>query len=738
MPQETIEGVIENVIFHNPDTGYTVLSVSPQSDSYNGDSVVVVGKLLELHPGETVRFTGTWTTHREYGDQFKAEAMHLVASAATATMRYLTSGQIAGITDLNAKRIIDHFGDKALEILDDDPEKIHDVPGIKPVIARKIAASWAEQRKSRKVLMFLQSYGITAGLAHQIYEAYGDKTIEQIQTDPYRLTVDIPSVDFKTADQIAQNIGLSIEAPARLRAGVIHALNTLGNDGHIFAPKPMVIDKAAAILGVEPELCEKATKKALKDGDLVSFRKMPTASGPVEGLYTRAMYTCESYVAKRLAAMTKETDSRLSKAQTIDWAAFFKKLGRKHQVTLTEQQQDAVRAALTHKVCVLTGGPGTGKTTTLRAVIGALDSIRARYALASPTGRAAKRLSEATEKDAYTIHRLLGYSADGEWLAGEEAPLNADMIIIDETSMVDLELFQRLLAAVPPNAHLMLVGDVDQLPSVGAGDVLRDVINSGVAHVTRLDAIFRQASDSMIIVNAHKVNKGELPDLSNTSRDFFMFNVGEGEQGTVADLLVDVVKNRIPRKFGLDPLNDVQVLAPMYRGEVGIHALNERLQLVLNPSGEPCQIGAKSFCIGDKVIQTRNNYEKDVYNGDIGRVIDIDQIGQEVEIDFDGRIVKYKWSETYDLFHAFAISIHRSQGGEYPAAVIPVVPEHARMLQRNLLYTAITRAKQLVVLVGTRRAVQMAVENDQVARRYSGLVWQLNKLLKEDANKQGA
>ncbi len=736
MPQETIEGVVEDIIFRNPDNGYTVLSLEPRqkSSAFGDDSIIVVGKLLELQPGETVRFTGTWTTHREYGEQFKAEAMHLVTTTKDSLRRYVASGLIEGIGDTTARRITDYFGEEAMDILDKDPSRIHEVPGIKPDRAKKIEESWAEQRKSRKVMMFLQEHGITAALAHQIYEEYGDDTIEEIQADPYKLALDIEGVGFKVADQLAYSLGLGTEEPSRLRAGVIHALHTLNTDGHIFAPRPLVIERTAALLDVAPELCDQAITQLIKQAELVAFKRMPTPDGNVEAIYLRQFYTDEINVARHLAAMVKEPETALEKAKSLDWDAFFGKLARsKDHVKLTEQQQDAVRAALTHKVSVLTGGPGTGKTTTLRAVIRALDSIKASYALASPTGRAARRLADATHREARTIHRLLGYNVEGEFTIDESAPLEADIVIIDEASMVDLELFSHLLSAIPARSHLMLVGDVDQLPSVGAGDVLRDVINSGIAHVTRLDAIFRQANDSLIVVNAHRVNQGEMPDLSNNGSDFFLFSTNEGEPGTVVDLLVDVVQNRIPKKFGLDPLNEVQVLAPMYKGDVGINVLNERLQKVLNPAGHDGEhvINGRAFRTGDKVIQTRNNYEKDVYNGDVGRIVTIDPVEQTLEINFDGRIIDYTWKETFDLTHAFAISIHRSQGGEYPATVIPVVTQHARMLQRNLLYTAITRARKLVVLVGTRRAIQMAVENDRVARRYSGLGWQLGKVLKE-------
>src|SRR5258708_6793314 len=437
------------------------------------------------------------------------------------------------------------------------------------------------------------------------------------------------------------------------------------------------------------------------------------------------MYRSEKGTARRMLNMIEAPTSRLHNTRTFDWPAFFERLPREDKVTLSEQQQEAVRAALSNKISVLTGGPGTGKTTTLRAVIRALEAAGATYALASPTGRAAKRLGEATGRRAQTIHRLLGFSPSAGFGFNENQPLNADMLILDETSMLDLILYYNVLKALAPETHLMLVGDVDQLPSVGAGDVLRDVIQSGVAHVTRLAVIFRQAGDSLIITNAHRVSQGQMPDLSNQGDDFFMFT--EDEPDAVADLLVDVVQNRIPKKFGLNPLDDVQVLSPMYRGGVGVQMLNERLQAALNPPGRQAErpMGGRIFRVGDKVMQTRNNYDKDVYNGDIGRIHSIDFTEQTIRLALDGRFVDYDWGDTDELVHAFAVSVHRSQGSEYPAVVIPVVSQQYMMLQRNLLYTAITRARRLVVLVGMRKAVSIAIRNDRVAHRYSALAWRL-------------
>ncbi|HLY25366.1 MAG TPA: ATP-dependent RecD-like DNA helicase [Aggregatilineales bacterium] len=728
MPSETIEGVVEAIIFRNDDSGWTVLSLAVNSGrSVQADETVVVGKFTELQPGETVRFSGSWTVHKEYGEQFKADSMHLVTTTQESVETILSSGIIEGIGRQTAMQILKHFGTNAIDILDADPERIHEVNSIPTKRATIIATSWAEQRGSRTAMVFLQKYGITAALAHRIYETYGDETIKTIQDDPYKLALDIEGFDFKAADQIARGLGLSPESLQRAKAGVLFALTTLSSEGHVYSPRPLLIEKTASLLDIPEEVSDSAISALLRNREVISIKSKSGPSGNIEVIYSLAMFDDETGVAEQLKALAATKSPTKKKAKVPDWPVFFEKLAKDDKVTLSAQQQDAVRAAVEHKLSVLTGGPGTGKTTTLRAVIQALDVMHAEYLLASPTGRAARRLNEATQRPASTIHRLLGYSEEGGFAYDESNPLDGDVVIVDEASMLDLGLFARLLDAMPPTMRLMLVGDVDQLPSVGAGDVLRDVIASGLAHVTRLDFIFRQSSDSHVALNAHRINKGEMPDLSNASSDFFMFGVPEGEGGSVLDLVVDVVRNRIPTKFGLDPLNDVQVLAPMYKGDVGIHALNERLQAVLNPVGRNVdhRIGERTFRIGDKVIQTRNNYEKDVYNGDIGRILGIDPVEQEIEIDMDGRIVTYAWKETADLFHAFAISVHRSQGSEYPAVVIPTVPQFARMLQRNLLYTAITRAKKLVVLVGSRRAIQMAVENDRVAHRYSGLVWHI-------------
>jgi exodeoxyribonuclease V alpha subunit len=507
---------------------------------------------------------------------------------------------------------------------------------------------------------------------------------------------------------------------------VVFALNEHTDEGHVFGPREEVVRQAAELLGVPIEACD-AAFETLRTSGQITVEVLPVkGETTVEALYLPALFQSEKNTASRLLTMTRASATRMPRAKHLDWSSFFARLAHEDNIRLTAQQQEAVREALLRKVSILTGGPGTGKTTTLRAVIHALETVQARYALASPTGRAAKRLSEATGRAAQTLHRLLGFKPGVGFLHDEQTPLEVDMLVVDEASMLDLVLFYNVLKALTPDMHLLLVGDVDQLPSVGAGDVLRDLIRSETVPVTRLQTIFRQAGDSQIITNAHRINQGQMPDVSNQGADFFLFHADDPD--AAAELLVDVVKNRIPKRFGLDPVEDIQVLAPMHRGSIGVGALNERLQTVLANPGTNVerQIGGRLFRVGDKVIQMRNNYDKDVFNGDMGRVRAIDFTVQTLHVKIDDRVVEYDWADASELSHAYAISVHRSQGSEYPAIVMPIMTQHYLMLQRNLLYTAVTRAKRLVVLVGTRKAIAIALRNDKVLYRYSGLVWRLS------------
>ncbi len=728
---DILTGSIERITYYNDETNYCVLRLRPDQLLLGRDELVtVVGTMQELQPGENVRLQGEWTNHPRHGRQFRAEIVTQVRPATVeAIKRYLGSGLIKGVGPVTAKRIVEFFGADTLDVLDRTPGRVLEVPGVGNHRSKLIGEAWQAQQHIKEVMLFLQGHSITTGLAVKIYKQYGDQAIPIVSRDPYRLATDIFGIGFRTADKIARDLGLPPDAPSRIAAGIIFALNEASDNGHVFLPRDALVETAAAMLEVDPPVIEESVKRLAARGD-VMIESVPIPDGlqQVEGVYLPPMYYSEKGAAGRLKLMIDTPGSRLADLRRTDWDKLLGEIAAGSPVTLSRQQEDAVRSTLTHKVSILTGGPGTGKTTTLRTVIAALERTRHRFMLASPTGRAAKRLSEATGHPARTIHRLLGYSPSQHGFNfNDENPLDTDMIVVDEASMIDLVLFYSLLKAIRPDTHLLLVGDVDQLPSVGAGNVLGDVIRSGIGPVTRLDVIFRQAETSQIIRNAHRINRGESPDTSNQSNDFFIFVEEDPEKAS--DLLLDVVEKRIPQKFGFDPVEDVQVLAPMYRGPVGVAALNQVLQERLNnnQSGRKAErrLAGRVFRMGDKVIQTRNNYDKDVFNGDIGRVYSFDMTNQIMTVRMDERLIKYDWSEADELTHAYCISVHRSQGSEYPCIVLPVVTQHYMMLQRNLLYTAVTRAKKLVVLVGTRKAIAIAVNNNDVAQRWSALDWRL-------------
>jgi exodeoxyribonuclease V alpha subunit len=669
--------------------------------------------------------TGRWTTHAKHGRQFRAEKCEQILPATVEGLRrYLGSGMIKGIGPVMAERIVRRFGASTLEVIDNDPGRLREVLGIGAKRVKQIAAAWEEQKAIKEVMIFLQSHNVSTRLAVKIYKQYGDAAVDVVQSNPYQLARDVWGIGFKTADKIARDMGLPEDAPTRIEAGVVYTLNQQADEGHVYLPQAELATKAAELLAVKEEQVEYAVER-LEVEEQVK-REMVGATGEIEGdgevgVYLTPFYYSEVGVTNRLRRMAESPATRLHKFRSLSELPL-----SSVDIPLSPQQLGMVKAALTHKVTVLTGGPGTGKTTALRALIHALVSQRCTFALASPTGRAAKRLSEATGQPAKTIHRLLEYSPAEGFKRDEDNPLDVDMVVVDEASMLDLILTNNLLKALDLHSHLLLVGDVDQLPSVGAGDVLRDIIASGVATVIHLDLIFRQAQDSLIVTNAHRINQGQLPLTPKWAQDFFLFV--EPEPDKAAALLVDVVKNRIPRKFGMDPLTEIQVLSPMYRGSTGVVNLNHQLQEALNPSAShrpERRMGGRTFRVGDRLMQTRNNYDKDVFNGDIGRLMALDGVGQTATIDFDGRKIVYDWMELDEVVHAFAVTVHKAQGSEYPAVVVPMTMQHYLMLQRNLLYTAITRAQKLVVLVGTKKAIAIAVRNNKVAQRYTALDWRL-------------
>jgi exodeoxyribonuclease V alpha subunit len=614
------------------------------------------------------------------------------------------------------------------------------VPDIGPKRTRKIAQAWEEQRQVKEIMLFLHSHGISTNLAVKIYKTYGQEALPTVQENPYQLARDIYGVGFKTADKIAQDLGLPHEHPARIEAGIVYALNQMSDEGHVFAPQDALTQAAVELLEVPPELIPAALARLAQEErvrpdqvPLKAHDQRPSASiaepradyaDPV--IYLTPLYFSEKGVAERLSALNGYPGEALRQRSVQAAQALL-------DPALSAEQQNAIRTALTHPVSILTGGPGTGKTTCLKSLIASLESQSRVYALASPTGRAAKRLAEATGRQASTIHRLLGFSPMEGFKYNSENPLPVEFLVVDEVSMLDLVLANNLLKALKPGTHLLLVGDVDQLPSVGAGDVLRDLIASETVAVSRLTEIFRQAVGSLIITNAHRINAGQMPlfsppspDTGRVQGDFFLFPAEDA--AAAADWVVEVVAERIPGKFGFDPRRQIQVLAPMYRGPAGVRTLNERLQEVLNPPA-PNKPGKRlfgtSYRPGDKVMQVQNNYDKDAFNGDIGFITGIDLVEHFLTVEIDGRRVDYDFSEADQLVLAYAVTVHKAQGSEFPVVVLPLVSAHYLMLQRNLLYTAITRAQKLCVLVGGRRAIGMAVQNNKVAQRHSALDWRL-------------
>ncbi len=746
---EFLSGSVERITYYNPENGYSVVRLQPPRRNLPGINrdglVTIVGNLPELSPGEHLKLSGKWVKHAKHGTQFQVETCEQTLPATiTGIQRYLGSGLMRGIGPRLAERIVDHFGESTLDVIEDQPERLLEVPDIGPKRSKKIAAAWQEQKQVKEIMLFLHSHGVSTNLAVKIYKTYGDAALPIVQENPYQLARDIYGVGFKTADRIAQDLGLPSDHPSRIEAGVIYALNEMSSEGHVYAPQADLTEKAASLLEADSELIPPALDRLAQDErirpDVLPLDKTgtkePTSGGVAEpegeyrvpaiapAIYLTPFYYAEIGVSERLRALAEESSSYKKSSQPP-----------LPDPDLSAEQQQAIHNAMTHPVSVITGGPGTGKTTCLKSLIANLESLGIAYALASPTGRAAKRLSEATGQPASTIHRLLGFSPTEGFKFHPENPLPVEFLVVDETSMLDVLLANNLLKALKPGTHLLLVGDVDQLPSVGAGDVLRDVIASGTLPVTRLSTIFRQAAGSNIITNAHRINQGEMPFFPKTKStldDFYLFP-GE-DADAAADWVEEVVCQRIPEKFGYDPLNQIQVLAPMYRGPAGVTMLNQRLQDKLNPASarktEKALFG-QIYRPGDKVMQTQNDYDKNVYNGDIGFVKSLDLIEQTLSIDFEGRLVEFDWSEADQLTLAYAVSVHKAQGSEFPVVVMPIVTQHYIMLQRNLLYTAITRARNLCILVGNRRAISIAVNNNKVAQRYSALDWRLGSLINE-------
>ena len=724
---DKLAGAVERITFYNSENGYTVLRLRPEVrgrqrlPGLSRDGLItVVGNLPEVSPGEHLQLQGIWDTHPKHGKQFKAEICTQVLPSTVAGMAsYLGSGMVKGIGPKLAERIVECFGEATFEIIEHQSHRLEEVSGIGRDRTGKIIAAWEEQKQVKEIMVFLHAHGVSTNLAVKIYKEYGDTALQVVQEDPYQLERDIYGIGFKTADRIAQALGLSPEHRSRIEAGIVFALNETINQGHVYVPRGMLVQRAIELLGVSHELIPAGLER-LEGQERIRQEKLPRPNGRddemIDVVYLTPLYWGEVGVAERIKALTKAQAPLLLQEKLPQTG-----------LELSDEQEQAVRMALAHPVSILTGGPGTGKTTCLKALITTLDARKKRYALASPTGRAAKRLSEATGSPASTIHRLLEFSPVDGFKRNPDNPLNVDFLVVDEASMLDLLLTNHLLKALRPGTHLLFVGDIDQLPSVGAGDVLRDLIESEVAAVTRLKTIFRQAEGSQIITNAHRINEGQMPFFAKGEQgDFYLFP--SEDAGAAADWLVDVVTERVPQKFGFDALADIQVLSPLYRGPAGVTILNERLQEKLNPAtngkAEKSLYGT-IFRVGDKVMQTRNNYDKNVYNGDIGFIQGIDLVNQTLAVDFEGHPAEYEWSEADELNLAYAVSVHKAQGSEFPVIVMPVVTQHYMMLQRNLIYTAITRARSLCVLAGNNRAIGIAVHNNKVAQRFSALKMRL-------------
>ncbi len=718
-----LEAVLERLTYVNEETGYTVARVATDR---GGDLLTVVGALLGAQPGETLRLSGRWSSHPKFGRQFEVESYTTVLPATVqGIQRYLGSGLIKGIGPRFAERIVDHFGVDTLQVIEETPGRLVEVPGLGPKRTAMITKAWAEQKAIKEVMVFLQGVGVSTSLAVRIYKKYGDGSISVVRHEPYRLAADVWGIGFKTADTIAQAVGIPHDSPERVKAGLQYTLSEAAEDGHCYLPQPQLLADAGKILGVPADLTERSLDELVAAEGVVR-EELP---GPVQAVYLVPFHRAERSLAGSLRRLRDDRADRMPAFADVDWDKALAWLRRQTGNDLAPEQEQAVRLALTNKVAVLTGGPGCGKSFTVSSIIALARAKRAKITLVAPTGRAAKRLAELTGHEAATVHRLLQLRPGGEPSFDRDRPLDCDLLVVDEASMLDLILANKLVRAVPPGAHLLLVGDVDQLPSVGAGEVLRDLLAAEGIPRVRLTHVFRQAQQSGVVTNAHRINAGK-PPVTVGLPDFFLFPTEDPQ--TTAELTVDVTCRRMPARFGLDPRRDIQVLAPMHRGPAGAGMLNTLLQQALTPGREGLperRMGGRVFRVGDKVTQIRNNYDKGtagVFNGTLGVVtaLSLDDQTLTVRTDEDESI-GYDFDELDELAHAYAMTIHRSQGSEYPAVVIPLTTSAWMMLQRNLLYTAVTRAKRLVVLVGSRRALAAAVRTVGAGRRHTALAHRL-------------
>ena len=712
--EETLEGTLERIVYRDAASPFVVARLRS-----GGTVVAIVGNLAGIDTGREVRLHGTWENDRKWGKQFRFSSYHTLTPATLEGIeKYLGSGFIQGLGPELAKRIVNHFGHETLEVIGAAPQRLVEVDGIGRIRAERIAAKWQEQRGVEDVMIFLQGHGVSPAFAWRIFKKYGSAAIALVQENPYRLALEVWGIGFKSADAIARRLGIEKTSPARAEAGILHVMGELTEDGHVHAPRHELLRVAEQALEVGVDILEPALER-LALGERIVEELLGDRG---ECLYLRPLWEAEVRAADGVRRLLGTPRAAIAD-EVVDKAIAAFETDR--DLRLAPQQREAVRAATRDKVVVITGGPGVGKTTIVNAILRIFEAEGRRTLLGAPTGRAAKRLSETTGRPAVTLHRLLEFSPKtGGFGRGIESPLAADVVIVDEVSMLDTPLAATLFGAVPERAQLVLVGDVDQLPSVGPGRVLADLIASRAPKVVRLTEIFRQAAASAIVVNAHRVNAGHMPDLSNSGSDFFF--IERDDPAAALATILEVVAERIPRRWGWDPVDDVQVLSPMHRGDVGAMNLNAALQERLNPrraEAPEITVGRRTYRVGDKVIQLKNDYDRDVYNGDVGRVIAVadDEDGKRVTVEIDGRQVGYEVGEIDQLGHAFALSVHKSQGSEYPAVVLPIVTQHYLLLKRNLLYTGMTRGKKLVVVVGSKKAVGIAVRSDDTRQRWTWL-----------------
>jgi exodeoxyribonuclease V alpha subunit len=734
-----LEGVLERITYANEETGYTIARVA--TERTGPDLLTVVGPLLGAQVGESLRLTGRWSSHPKYGKQFQVHSYTTVLPATIQGIRrYLGSGLIRGIGPMMAERMVAHFGADILAIIEEQPGRLIEVHGLGPKRTRRIAEAWEEQKAIKEVMVFLSDLGVSTSLAVRIYKRYADKSIPIVRAEPYRLASEVWGIGFKTADTIAQAVGIPHDSPERIKAGLQYTLSQAADNGHCYLPEPELIREAAKILDVDRDLIDPCLE-ALVAAEGVVRESVPdsddvTASA-ITAVYLVPFHRAERSLASGILDLLTASQERLAAFAVVDWQKALGWLRARTGQDLAPGQQQAVKLALTSKVAVLTGGPGCGKSFTVRSVVELATAKQAAILLVAPTGRAAKRLAELTGHDACTVHRLLELQPGGEPKYDRDNPLHADLVVVDECSMMDVILANKLIKAIPDGAHLLLVGDVDQLPSVGSGEVLRDLLAAERIPRVRLTEIFRQAQQSGIVINAHRINHAQPPQLTGLP-DFYWFTCDPAEDSGLhpaqetAKLVVDIVARRIPVKFRLHPVRDVQVLAPMHRGPAGAGNLNALLQDALTPQrdGTPeKRYGDRVFRVGDKVTQLRNNYSKGkagIFNGTVATITGLSLEEQTITVLTDeDEHVDYEFAELDELAHAYAITIHRSQGSEYPAVVIPLTTSSWMMLQRNLLYTGITRAKQLIVLVGSRRALAQAVRTPGAGHRHTALTHRL-------------